>query len=135
VDAAAFKKAFFDTAAIKSKLDPAVLKALSKFGAFVRTHSRSSIKRKKGTSPPNTPPYAHQGDIKRILFGYDVDTRSLVVGPILYGSKSGAPENLEDGGTATRNGVRCTIRPRPFMKPAFDAELKKVGNNFKNLIR
>lgn len=135
MDLAGFKKAFFDTAAVKSKLDPAVMKALSKFGAFVRTRSRQSIKRKKGTSQPNTPPYAHQGDIKRILFGYDGETRSLVVGAVRYGSQTGAPENLEHGGTATIRGERKEIRPRPFMAPAFQAELVKVDNNFKNLIR
>jgi hypothetical protein len=149
LDLARLKKSFFDQKAVKDALDPAVRKALSRFGAFVRTRARSSIRpggksgKTKGgkakttkTSKPGQPPYSHQGDIKRILFGYDVAAKSVVIGPVVYGSKSGAPENLEHGGYARlKGGRRVLVKPRPFMQPAFESELAKVGNNFRNLIK
>lgn len=135
LDLVALKKSFFDSKAVTDALDPAVRKALSRFGAFVRTRSRSSIKKGKGKSKPGQPPKAHQGDIKRILFGYDAAAKSVVIGPIRYGSASGAPETLEYGGYARLKGKTVRVKPRPFMGPAFDTELEKVGNNFRNLIR
>lgn len=136
----AAKKAFFDRTAVIEKLDPAVKRALSKFGAFVRQRSRTSIRDSKGTSKPGNPPFSHTKTLKRfILFGYDPGRKSVVIGPTLAGSASGAPEALEEGGTAVvvQKAKRrvVTIRPRPYMKPAFNAELARVGNNFKNLIR
>lgn len=151
LDLVALKKSFFDKKGVADALDPAVRRALSKFGAFVRRRSRSSIKqapkaakkkRTKGKAPkartsrPGQPPLAHQGDIKRILFGYDAANKSVVVGPVLYGARSGAPETLEYGGFARlKGGRRVRVAPRPFMQPAFEAELKDVGNDFKNLIK
>lgn len=147
LDLVALKKTFFDSRAVTDALDPEVRKALSRFGAFVRTRSRSSIKRapKKGkgkkptkprTSRPGRPPLAHTGDIKKILFGYDAPAKSVVIGPVRAGSASGAPENLEHGGFARlKGGRRVKVRPRPFMAPAFAEELKGVGNNFRDLIK
>lgn len=134
-DYASVKANFFDTKAVTDKLDPALRKALSKFGAFVRTRSKSSIKRHKGTSRQGQPPYAHEGSIKKILFSFDAKNNSVVIGPVLAKSQSGAPENLEYGGVAKVDGVTKTIGPRPFMNPAFDTELKNVNDDFKNLIK
>ena len=139
LDLAAVKGTFFDRAAIVEKLDPAVKKALSKFGAFVRQRSRTSIRQKKGTSPAGQPPYSHTGALKKfIFFGYDPGTKSVVIGPTLAGSQSGAPAALEQGGPARLSEKTKTrtvlVRARPYMKPAFDAELGKVGNDFRNLI-
>lgn len=131
-DLEALKKSFFDREAITGAVDKGTRKALSKFGAFVRKNSRQSIKRKKGVSPPGSPPYAHgAANIKRIFFGYDQAARSVVIGPVLAGSMSGAPERLEEGGTY--KGRRYAARP--FMLPAFKTELQKVGNDFRNLIK
>lgn len=135
MDLAGAKKTFFDRKQVTDRLDPAIKKALSRFGAFVRQRARSSIKRRKGVSQPGGPPHAHQGDIKKILFGYDADAKSVVTGFIRYGASSGAPERLEKGGTVTRDGKRLRYRPRPTMKAAQDAELEKIGGLLKNLIR
>jgi hypothetical protein len=136
---AAAKRMFFDQRAVRDALDPEVRKRLSRFGSFVRTRSRSSIKKRKGASPPGKPPSAHGPELKKILFGYDRDAGSVVIGPVLAGSRSGAPETLERGGDATvklkGKLVRAHYAPRPYMKPAFDTELQKTGNNFKNLIK
>ncbi len=126
------KSQFFDRAAVADKIDPAVKKALSKFGAFVRQRSRTSIRTRKASSPPGSPPSSHTGALKRgILFGYDADKRSVVIGPVLAGRQTGAPETLEEGGSY--KGKRYAARP--YMGPAFAAELAKVGNDFRNLIR
>lgn len=151
LDLVALKKTFFDSQVVIDTLRPEVRKALSKFGAFVRTRSRTSIKKapkaakgkkakgkkpKQRTSRPGQPPLAHNGDIRRILFGYDAANKSVVIGPIIYGARSGAPQTLEEGGFARlKTGKRVKVAPRPFMKPAFETELKAVGNNFKNLIK
>ncbi len=131
----ALKRTFFDAKGVQDALDPAVRKALSKFGAFVRTRARSSIKKKKGTSKPGAPPFSHTGTLRKILFGYDARNKSVVTGPVLAGSQSGAPENLEYGGWAKLRGKSVKVKPRPFMAPAFAKELDNVNDNFRNLIR
>lgn len=136
-----FKKSFFDSSAVVSALDKASRKALSKFGSFVRTSARSSIRRRKGSSKPGRPPHAHQGDIKKVLFAYDQKNRSAVVGPVRFNGKKGfATKTLEHGGNVTierkRKGraVRKTVHvdARPFMAPAFEKELPKLPDLWRN---
>lgn len=135
------KAGFFDRDAIIKAVDRATRKNLSKFGAFVRQRARTSIRKRKGTSPPGGPPYSHTGFLRRfIFFGYDPDRRSVVIGPTLAGSQSGAPENLEHGGRANirqRDGEteRATIRPRPFMGPAFEAERPGLPDLWRDSVR
>jgi hypothetical protein len=80
------KELFFDRPAIQLAADRASRKVLSKAGAFVRRRARSSIRRRKGTSPAGGPPYAHSKDnvatLKNILFGYDPAAQSVVIGPL-----------------------------------------------------
>ena len=137
MDLVAIKKLFFDRKAVTDKLDPAERKALSKFGAYVRTRSRSSIRSRKKTSAPGQPPSSHVGTLKRLIFfGYDASAKSVVVGPVLGGNSPEAPRVLEEGGPEKlRSGKTGHYRARPYMRPAFEAELAKVGGNFKNLIR
>lgn len=161
MDFATVTKAFFDTKAVTDRLDPATRKALSKFGAFVRQRDKSSLKYKDGTAPPGQPPFVHRstGYTKSrknkktgltkteqasplrelIFFAYDANTKSVVIGPVLGGSQSGAPRTIEEGGNATvrrENGkvVSVHVRPHPHTKPAFDTELGKVGGNFRNIL-
>lgn len=153
------KKLFFDRKEVRDALDKGTRKALSKFGSFVRTGSRRSIRnapmadaktgailkgrRKKGVavrqavSQPGKPPFSHTGLLRKfILFGFDAAAKSVVIGPILAASESGAPQSLEEGGTTrTRRGKVVTIRPRPYMAPAFKAELPKAAQMFKDAIR
>lgn len=131
--ASSFRGTFFDTEAVRRSLDATLRKSLSKMGAFVRRRAQTSIRKRKGTSPPGSPPFSHTGALRKgILFGYDAGRRSVVVGPVRAGSASGAPAALEYGGTARlRSGARAKVAPRPFMGPALRAELP----NFSKCVR
>lgn len=100
-----FKILFFDTKEVQTKVSEATRKVLSKFGAFVRTAARQSIKTKTTPSPAGQPPHSHTGQLKRgILFGYDQARQSVVVGPVKLAGKGHAPELLEKGGETVRHG-------------------------------
>lgn len=171
-DFKAATKLFFDRPKVRSAVDKGTRQALSKFGAFVRQRARTSIRKRKGVSQPGQPPFSHKGILRRgILFGFDPVAKSVVIGPVLAGSQSGAPETLEYSGPAQirelvprgtrhaasraqaqaygrliREGRVATpsrayrlktiyVRHRPYMGPAFRAELPKVPQMFKNAIR
>lgn len=153
------KKTFFDTKAVTDSVPPAIRKALSKVGAFTRQRVRSSLKYSDTSSLPGRPPNVHKSKNftrKRkvkgatvqqassplrelIQFGYDAAERDVVIGPALGGSRSGAPETLEKGGTAVINayGQRRMVHlsPRPYMLPGFVPERDKAAAEFKDLIR
>ena len=136
----AAKQGFFDRAAVQQKVDKATRKVLSRFGAFVRQRAKTSIKKRKGTSPPGQPPYSHVGLLRKfILFAYDADRKSVVIGPTLTREGSEAPRLLEHGGDTTletRHGSkRAHYRPRPFMGPAFEQEQQKLPALWQNSVR
>ena len=139
LDVEAVTRFFFDRAEIKEALDAGTKRALSRFGAFVRQRSRTSIRKRKGVSEPGGPPHSHEGSLRRlILFAYDPVSKSVVVGPVPFVAGE-APRLLEYGGTVARtskSGERRTLvyRPRPFMNPAFKAELPKAPLLFKSMI-
>jgi len=140
----AFRANFFDSSSVINAVDKATRKALSKFGAFVRTSARSSIRRRKGVSKPGQPPYAHQGDIKRILFAYDPQSQGVVIGPIKFNGKVGqAPKTLEFGGSLTVKRVnkkgkettkRVQVAARPFMNPALMKNLPQLPELWRNQV-
>ncbi len=137
---AQIKKLFFDRKSVLDATDKATRAALSRFGAFVRTRSRTSIRTKKGISPPGSPPYSHRGTLKKgILFSFDPERRSVVIGPTQMGRSGDGARVLEEGGTIRVPGLRggrpLNYQARPYMKPAFDAELPKAIQQFKGLIR
>lgn len=171
-DVKAAQKFFFDRAAVSDAIDAGARRALSKFGAFTRRTARSSIRKRKKASKPGAPPSSHTGVLKRFLFfGYDPAAKSVVIGPVLAGNKTGAPETLEYSGPVTiREAVsdpirraksaaqaraykklvregRVTAKPRqyrtktifvearPYMDPAFKAELPKAPQLFKDAIK
>jgi hypothetical protein len=137
----AAKAGFFDREKVLGSLDRATRKVLSRFGAFVRTRARTSIRRRKGTSPAGRPPYSHVGLLRNLIFfAYDFDKRAVVIGPVLINSPTGAPENLEYGGDANLpiaggRTRRVTIQPRPFMGPALDAELPGLPAMWQDSVR
>lgn len=129
------KAAFFDKAAVTDKIDPAARKAMSKFGAFVRQRARSSIRPRKQSAPPGSPPSSHEGSLRRlILFAYDASTKSVVIGPVPF-RKGEAPRLLEHGGTAIRRGKPARYRGHPFMAPAAKAELPKFPDLLRGMVR
>ena len=122
------KSMFFDQKAVQRAADRATRRVFSRFGAYVRTSARSSIRKRKSVSPPGKPPSSHVGLLKRLIyFGYDRSTQSVVIGPQPLRGTAEAPPRLEYGGRARRKGRRgkarvVTYRPRPFMGPAFEKE-------------
>ena len=133
---------FFDRKKVISAVDRATRKVLSRFGAFVRTAARSSIRRRKKPAKPGQPPTNWTGLLKRFLFfSFEPAKRSVVIGPAKLNKPSrDAPELLEKGGTATRRDrrgkrKRARYRPRPYMGPAFEKERKKLPNLWRNSVK
>jgi hypothetical protein len=137
------KSVFFDRPKVIKAVDRAKRQALSKGGAFIRQSAKTSIRPRKGTSKPGSPPFSHEGSLRRlILFGYDERTDSVVVGPVGF-RKSTAPNVLEFGGTTTivrRRGDRFVreqvrIAARSYMAPALERERAKLPALWRNSVR
>lgn len=99
------KESFFDSEKVIKATSKAERKVLSKFGAFVMTTARRSMRKRKKSSEPGQPPSAHVGLIKKFLyFVWDAEKKSVVIGPaLLNGTKSRDTLTLmEHGGTASR---------------------------------
>ena len=139
------KGMFFDAPKVVRAVDTATRRVLSKFGAFVRTAAKSSIRKRKRSSEPGSPPSSHTGLLKKfIYFGYDTAARSVVIGPTRLNSTDGtAPATLEYGGTIRivrqRRGrqtiKRVMIAARPFMRPALQKELPKLPAMWTNSVK
>jgi hypothetical protein len=80
------KEFFFDKQVVRDRMSKANRRALSKAGAFIRRRARSSLRRRKKPSPAGQPPSVHTSDrvatLKNILFAYEPEHESLVVGPV-----------------------------------------------------
>lgn len=121
---------FFDKPQVDAAVERGAKRALSRFGAYVRTRARSSIRTRKRASRPGQPPSNHTGDLKkRIYFGYDSQTKSVVAGPLPY--HKGVAHIIEYGGIY--GGI--LYRARPFMRPAFERELSNAERLFKDQIK
>jgi hypothetical protein len=135
------KEMFFDRKAVMDAVDRGTRKVLSKFGSFVMTAARHSIRKRKAASAPGQPPSSHVGTLRRnIFFGFDTAARSVVIGPTPIRSEVEAPPLLEYGGRARRKDrkgktVTATYRARPFMGPAMEKELPKLPAMWANSIR
>lgn len=126
-----FRKAkdnfFYDKGgALRLAIDAAAAKGLSRWGAYVRTDARTSLRYRDRPSEPGQPPSAHKtmqraktskkgvtrvqgvSPLREFLFfAYDAPAKSVVVGPVLLSGKLGnAPQTLEYGGQST---VRSTV--------------------------
>lgn len=136
----ASKRWFFDRQAVIDATDKATRKVLSRFGAFVRTTARHSIRKRKTSAPPGSPPSSHTGLLKKfIFFGYDRDKRSVVIGPAKLNTATEAPSVLEHGGTTTietkRKKRRVNISARPYMGPAFEKEKTKLPQMWQDRVK
>jgi len=123
------KGLFFDRKRVTNAVDRTTRRVLSKFGAFVRTRAKTSIRKRKKSAPPGQPPSSHTGLLKKfIFFGYDQHQQSVVIGPVKLNAKGQeVPHVLEEGGRTAisygRNrGKRIRVEARPFMGPAFEKE-------------
>ncbi len=136
----AAKGSFFDREKVKRSVDAGTRRVFSKFGAFVRQRAKTSIRKRKGTSPPGTPPYSHVGLLRKfILFAYDPQRKSVVIGPALTKEESEAPRLLEHGGDTVLEiegkARRVRYRSRPFMGPAFEQEQKQLPGLWRDSVR
>ena len=139
------KQMFFDNKAVTSATDKAARRVLSRFGAYVRTTARHSVRKRRAISRPGKPPSSHTGLLRRfIYFGYDRGRKSVVIGPQRLNQKVGdAPAALEHGGVSTaveglrhrRRKRRVRIIARPFMGPAFEKEKPKLPSMWANSIK
>lgn len=152
-DMKAAKGLFFDRSTITDPTIRAKRRVLSRFGAFVRRTAKGSIRKGKGTSKPGRAPYSHDGSLRNgIVFVYDAAHASVIVGAVRLNKPTLAagtftgdpvPGTLEHGGQTgiveIRGGqphVRTVrIEPRPFMQPAFDKEIPKFAEMWKDSIR
>lgn len=128
------KNAFFDRSAVLNAVTRAERQILSKFGAYVRTAARTSIRRRIRPSLPGQPPSSHTGLLRNfIFFVYDARRHSVLVGPVRLHQKAGeVPATLEYGGTSAvfdrqlRRMRPIVIKARPYMRPALAREQPKL---------
>ena len=114
-----FHGVFFNDSRLVRSIARAEREVLSKAGAFMMTTARGLIKSRKSISRPGQPPNSHRGTLKRnIYFGYDLSTRTVVVGAAKL-ANSNAPAALEFGGHSVINPVGRAIgdKGRPREKP------------------
>ena len=139
------KQMFFDRDKVRKRTDTGTRRVLSRFGAYVRTTAKHSIRKRKRISDPGEPPSSHTGLLRRfIFFGYDRNRRSVVIGPMRLNQKVGdAPAALEYGGTSTvveglrrrRRKRRIRIAARPYMGPAFEQEKPKLPAMWRDSVK
>ena len=135
----AMKGGFFDRERVMRSVKTATRRVFSRFGAFVQARAKTSIRKRKGISPPGHPPYSHVGLLRKfIFFAYDPARQSVVIGPVLLRSDSQVPSLLEYGGVIVRRTKKRTrrlrYRPRPYMRPAFEQEKLKLPDLWRNSV-
>lgn len=124
------KRMFFDRGVIDRKVDRAILRQLSKAGAFIRQRARSSIRKRKKASKPGKPPTNRKGFLRNnIVFVYDAERRSVVIGPTLLNiiffngdgqpAKGTVPSVLEEGGQ-----ISMLMRYIPYLGKWVRADLR-----------
>lgn len=101
---------------------------------------RPKLPRVAKSSRPGTPPISRTGLLRQfIFFAYDWNKASVVIGPAKLNKPGAAPNALEYGGTtqAGPKNARRTVKiaARPFMRPAFDAELPKAASMWADSIK
>lgn len=122
---------FFDRDAVLKAADRAERKQLIKAGAFVWRRARSLIRKRKRVSKDGNPPSSHTGRYRKsILFAYEPDRGSVVIGSIASAGGSEVPQLLEFGGSSRRDGERVTYDARPHMGPALEAETPNFPDLF-----
>ncbi|MEM8739465.1 MAG: hypothetical protein AAGG38_13460 [Planctomycetota bacterium] len=124
------KRFFFDRPAVRRLIDRPTARFLVRYGGFVRTVARRSIRKRKAVSRPGTPPTDRTGKLKRgIFFSFDAKRRSVVIGPTRSAGtehRGRLPRTLEEGGRLPGpDGRSRRFAPRPFMGPAQEKGLDR----------
>lgn len=147
---ASAKDFFFDRQKVINAISAENRKRLSKVGAYIRTRAQKDIlRRRKRVSSPGQPPSVHSRDsfatLKNILFFLSADWETVVIGPRVVPSlrlkrsnRQTVPELMEKGGWSViergprgrKTSYTGRYKPRPFMGPALDAEIRAgtIGN-------
>lgn len=116
---------FFDSAKVTRLITVGQVRALSKIGAFVRQRARTSMRKRKGASKPNTPPSVQIGTLRNMLFfAYDPTAQTVVIGPVGLG-RNIVPGLHEFGGSQTLQKTLYSIRTANSQRQA-DAYREKV---------
>lgn len=131
-------RAVFDPS-FAPKLRKIQIGKLRKIGAFTRRAARSKLRRKKGSSAPNSPPAIHGDKLKgRTLFAVDESELSVATGPALASAVRGrgVARILEEGGRTVitegfNKGKSIYVAPRPWMGPAQQETLPAIGRILK----
>lgn len=108
-------RSFFDRTPVVNALDRASHRVLSKFGSYVRSDARQSIRRRKRVSRPYESPTNQTGKLKRgIYFAYERRRRSVIIGPQLFPGRSSSQtlETLEYGGPAVVKKIKGKAKAR-----------------------
>lgn len=124
---------FFDRRAVYSRLETKERQVLSATGAFHRRAVQQSMRpggKKNKVSEPGQPPRWHTKLLRNgVLFAYDPEARSVIVGVMPLRKEGEAPSKLQTGGNVTIaqkrrvNGVTKIIKKqvhiaaRPYIGP------------------
>ena len=134
------KQSFFDRSAVIAAVGKMNARNLSRAASHVWRRMKTSMRRRKKVAEPGSPPSAHAGQLRDLLyFGFDANTASTVIGPVPF--KSGtAPKVLEFGGSVVGKDSRgqartMNYRPHPFARPALEAEQAKFPELWRNSLR
>ena len=135
-------RTFFYSRKVLRLLDKKTHAGLKRFGSYVRTTARRSIKPvgKSGQpSKPGQPPKSRRGLLKNFIFyGFDLAKRSVVIGPQkIVGLKGKIPNVLEYGGNIKNKSKHRTVTSskvsaRPYMGPAFKKAKKQLSSLWSN---
>ena len=110
---AEIKHLFFDRQSVKNLIAEKERKGLERIGKFLRTRSRSSMRRRKSPSRVGQTPtvwsHSEHATLRNILYAYEPSRHGVVIGPVKLASATRnltantVPELLEKGGTV---GIR-----------------------------
>lgn len=132
----------FDDEKLLRKMDAARRRNLSKAGYIIMRSARKKIADKASPSLPGEPPRDVSGKLKHgILFGYDRESESVVVGPEIKAARRASggvpvPAVLEHGGmTKRKDGPVFSLAPRPFMAPSLEKHADKIAPIWRNSIQ
>ena len=130
----------FDGRGLAKRMDSGIRAVLMRFGAFVRRRAQTSMRKapKGKVSEPGSPPRYHTKQLRNaIAFNYD-PSRRVVIGPTLAGKRpkgrATGPEVLEAGGRVPTKRGAADYKARPYMLPAFKAELQSIDKLWNNIL-
>lgn len=110
--------------------------------AIAKRRGKPKPKAPFASSKPGEPPRSQTGLLRKfLLYAYDIQSESVVIGPAKINRATGAPETLEYGGATIvrrRKGkttrTRVKIAARPFMQPALEAELDNIPEQWRGAV-